>query len=144
MHKASFAFTVFHSAQLAVLTRQRIANRNSLAPPCGRSSSTLSFVAAGGGERMLESGAVPSQDGAGRGPDGEGLAAAPDEKPESQHQLEAPLLFSPLLTPGPLSQLRLHPPASFRAGGRDLAVQWKEGKTETPSPSPPLTYTFVE
>lgn len=92
---------------------------------------------------MLESGAIPSQDGAGRGPDGEGLAAAPDEKPESQHQLEAALLFSPLLTPGPQSQLRLRPPASFRAGGRDLAVQWKEAKLRPPPP-PPLTYTFVE
>lgn len=81
---------------------------------------------------MPESGAVPSQDGAGRGPDGEGLAAAPDEKPESQHQLEAALQFPPLLTPGPRSRLRLHPPASFRAGGRNLAVQWKEAKLRPP------------
>lgn len=50
---------------------------------------------------MLEGGTVPSQDGAGRGPDGEGLAAAPDEKPESQHQLEAAPFFSPLFPPGP-------------------------------------------
>lgn len=59
---------------------------------------------------MLESGAVPSQDGAGRGPDGEGLAAAPDEEPQSQHQLEAALLVSSLLTAGPRSQLGLRPP----------------------------------
>lgn len=39
----------------------------------------LAFSDAGGGERMFETGAVPSQDGTGRGPDGEGLAAAPHE-----------------------------------------------------------------
>lgn len=36
---------------------------------------------------MFETGAVPSQDGAGRGPDGEGLAAAPHEDSQSEHQL---------------------------------------------------------
>lgn len=36
---------------------------------------------------MFKSGAVPSQDGAGRGSDGEGLAAAPHEEPQTQHQL---------------------------------------------------------
>lgn len=42
---------------------------------------------ADGGERMFESGIVQSQDGAGRGSDGEGLAAASHEEPQSQHQL---------------------------------------------------------
>lgn len=37
---------------------------------------------------MFETGAVPSQDGAGRGPDGEGLAAAPHEDSESDHRLK--------------------------------------------------------
>lgn len=41
---------------------------------------------------MLETGAVSRQDGVGRGSDGEGLAAAPDEEPESQHQLD-PAVF---------------------------------------------------
>lgn len=36
---------------------------------------------------MFETGAVPSQDGTGRGPDGEGLAAAPHEDSQSEHQL---------------------------------------------------------
>lgn len=45
------------------------------------------FKDADRGERMFESGAVPSQDGAGRGADGEGLAAAPHEEPQIQHQL---------------------------------------------------------
>ena len=49
---------------------------------------------------MLESGAVPSQDGAGRGSDGEGLAAAPHEEPQSQRQLEPALLSSPPSHPG--------------------------------------------
>lgn len=44
---------------------------------------------------MLETGAVSSQDGAGRGSDGEGLAAAPDEEPESQHQLDPAVFSSP-------------------------------------------------
>lgn len=48
----------------------------------------LAFSDAGGGERMFETGAVPSQDGAGRGPDGEGLAAAPHEDSQSEHQLK--------------------------------------------------------
>lgn len=39
---------------------------------------------------MSETGAVPSQDGAGRGPDGEGLAAAPHEDSQSEHQLKPP------------------------------------------------------
>lgn len=39
------------------------------------------FADAGGGERMFENGAVQSQDGAGWGSDGEGLAAAPHEEP---------------------------------------------------------------
>lgn len=36
---------------------------------------------------MFETGAVPSQDGAGGGPDGEGLAAAPHEDSPSAHRL---------------------------------------------------------
>lgn len=47
----------------------------------------LAFSDAGGGEWMFETGAVPSQDGAGRSPDGEGLAAAPHEDSQSEHQL---------------------------------------------------------
>lgn len=38
---------------------------------------------------MFKSGAVANQDGAGRGSDGEGLAAAPHEEPQSQQQLVA-------------------------------------------------------
>lgn len=38
---------------------------------------------------MFETGAVPSQDGASRGPDGEGLAAAPHEDSQSEHQLNS-------------------------------------------------------
>lgn len=38
---------------------------------------------------MFETGAVPSQDGAGGGPDGEGLAAAPHEDSQSEHQLNS-------------------------------------------------------
>lgn len=45
---------------------------------------------------MSENGAVAGQDGAGRGSDGEGLAAAPHEEPQSQHQLD------PALGPGSL------------------------------------------
>lgn len=44
---------------------------------------------------MFETGAVPSQDGAGRGPDGEGLAAAPHEGSQSEHQLNPARLRSP-------------------------------------------------
>ena len=46
---------------------------------------------------MFESGAVPSQDGAGGGSDGEGLAPAPHEEPESEQQLDPPL--SPVTQP---------------------------------------------
>ncbi len=53
------------------------------------------FTDAGGGKRMFESGAVPSQDGAGWGSDGEGLAAAPHEEPQSQHQLDPALSSRP-------------------------------------------------
>lgn len=67
------------------------------------------FSDAGGGERMFETGAVPSQNGAGRGPDGEGLAAAPHEESESEHQLDpAPCLR------GPTSRV---PPAADGASG---------------------------
>lgn len=37
---------------------------------------------------MFEAGAVPGQDGSGRSPDGEGLAAAPHEESQSEHQLD--------------------------------------------------------
>lgn len=47
----------------------------------------LLFTDADRGERLLESGAVPSQDGAGGGSDGERFSAAPHEEPESQPQL---------------------------------------------------------
>lgn len=43
---------------------------------------------------MFEGGALPSQDGSGRGSDGEGLAAAPHEEPQSQHQLDPALSLS--------------------------------------------------
>lgn len=49
------------------------------------------FTDAGGGERMFETGAVKSQDGAGRGSDGKGLAPAPLEEPQSEHQLDPAL-----------------------------------------------------
>lgn len=51
----------------------------------------FAFSDAGGGERMFETGAVPSQNGTGRGPDGEGLAAAPHEESQSEHQLDPAL-----------------------------------------------------
>lgn len=37
---------------------------------------------------MFKGGAVPSKDGAGRGSDGEGLAAPPAKEPQSQQQLD--------------------------------------------------------
>lgn len=86
--------------------------RNSLTPPCCHLPADCLFVGAGGGERMLETGAVSSQDGAGRGSDGEGLAAAPDEEPESQHQLDPAVFSSPYHSrPVKLSQptAHLHP-----------------------------------
>lgn len=54
---------------------------------------------AAGGERMPEGGAVQSQDGAGRGSDGERLAASPHEEPKDEHQLELPRQWrAPTLT----------------------------------------------
>lgn len=77
----------------------------------------LAFSDAGGGERMFETGAVPSQDGAGRGPDGEGLAAAPHEDSQSEHQLNpAGRLRSPTC--------RLHLAAAAASG---LAQQLTKG-----------------
>lgn len=49
---------------------------------------TFLFPDVDGGERLSEGGAVPNQDGVSWGTDGEGLAAAPDEEPQSQHQLD--------------------------------------------------------
>lgn len=97
---------------------------NSLTPPCCHLPADCLFVGAGGGERMPETGAVSRQDGAGRGSDGEGLAAAPDEEPESQHQLD-PAVFSsrhhssvsPLL-------------ACIHRGRRSRLGRVTEGKTE--------------
>lgn len=68
---------------------------------------------------MFESGAVPSQDGARRGSDGEGLAAAPHEDPQSQHQLD-PALSLPLslsLTP---SQSNHSARTGLEVGGQQL------------------------
>lgn len=65
---------------------------------------------------MFESGAVPSQDGARRGSDGEGLAAAPHEDPQSQHQLDPALCL-------PLSLSHTQPVKSFsplEVGGQQL------------------------
>ena len=62
---------------------------------------------------MFENGAVQSQDGAGRGTDGEGLPAPPDEEPQSDHQLEhklCPLLLHTSLLPDMLRPLLLPPP----------------------------------
>lgn len=92
--------------------------RNSLTPPCCHLPDDCLFVGAGGRERMLETGAVSRQDGAGRGSDGEGLAAASDEEPESQHQLDPGCLSLPLIT----AQSARCSPASIGAGGRGSAV----------------------
>lgn len=48
---------------------------------------------------MFETGAVPSQNGAGRGPDGEGLAAAPHKESQSEHQLDPALRLHSLTCP---------------------------------------------
>lgn len=88
---------------------------------------------------MLESGAVPSQDGAGRGPDGEGLAAAPDEKPESQHQLEAarpPHTLSPPLYTWPRKPAQAPPTGNHQSWESRHGRPMKGDKTETPPPHP--------
>lgn len=77
---------------------------------------------------MFESGAVPSQDGAGGGSDGEGLAAAPHEEPESEQQLDPPL--------SPVTQPPLTPMGSI---SNERQRQQADKKTKTA----PFTRSFV-
>lgn len=77
---------------------------------------------------MLETGAVSRQDGAGRGSDGEGLAAAPDEEPESQHQLDPAVFSSPRHSSVSPLLTCIHRDRRSRLG-RDT-----EGKTEMEKP----------
>ena len=90
---------------------------------------------------MFEGGALPSQDGSGRGSDGEGLAAAPHEEPQSQHQLDPALSLS--LHPQPFKSL-IHPPTprSEEPKGRGVSSIIKGKKGDFVTKTAPFTRFF--